>query len=53
MGLLFGALFLLSTSLVGPIVAHACINVVNLRFLRDTNLTRTPQRPLGGLLRRR
>ena len=52
MGLLFGALFLATGSLLGPIVAHAAINVMNLRFLRDTDVEPTKRRPLGGLLRR-
>lgn len=50
MGLLFGALFLATGSLVGPLVAHAAINVVNLRFLRDTDLEPRKPRRLGGLL---
>jgi membrane protease YdiL (CAAX protease family) len=52
MGLLFGALFLSTGSLLGPIVAHASINVVNLRFLRDTDVEPAEPRRLGGLLRR-
>ncbi len=52
MGLLFGVLFLATGSVVGPVVAHAAINVANLRFLRDTEVD-PPKRPdLGGLLRR-
>ena len=49
-GLMFGALFRATGSLLGPIVAHALINGVNLRFL----MTHTPgsSKPLGGLLRR-
>lgn len=50
MGLIFGALFLSTGSLVGPIVAHAAINVVNLRFLRDTDIEPRKRRWLGGLL---
>lgn len=50
MGLLFGALFFATGSLLGPIVAHAAINVVNLRFLRDTDLEPRKPRRLGGLL---
>lgn len=50
MGLLFGALFLGTGSLLGPIVAHATINVMNLRFLRDTDLSPKKPRRLGGLL---
>lgn len=51
MGLLFGGLFVLTGSLVGPIVAHALINVQNLRFLRDTEVgAEPPARRLGGVL---
>ncbi len=52
MGLLFGALFLATGSLLGPILAHAAINVTNLKFLRDTDLEPPKQRRLGGLLQR-
>jgi hypothetical protein len=52
MGLLFAALFLATGSLLGPVVAHAAINVVNLRFLRDTNVEPPKPRRLGGLLGR-
>jgi membrane protease YdiL (CAAX protease family) len=52
MGLLFGSLFLATGSLLGPIVAHAAINVVNLRFLRDTDFEPPKPRRLGGLLGR-
>lgn len=52
MGLLFGSLFLATGSLFGPIVAHATINVINLRFLRDTNVEPAPKKHLGGLLDR-
>jgi membrane protease YdiL (CAAX protease family) len=51
MGLLFGAVFEVTGSLAGPIVAHAMINAANLRFLRDNDPAPRP-RPLGGLLRR-
>ena len=50
MGLLFGSLFLATGSLLGPIVAHAAINVMNLRFLRDTDVEPKKPRHLGGLL---
>ena len=50
MGLIFGALFLATGSLVGPMVAHATINVLNLRFLRDTDVEPRRPRYLGGLL---
>lgn len=50
MGLLFGALFLATGSLLGPLVAHAAINVLNLRYLRDTDVEPKKPRRLGGLL---
>ncbi len=53
MGCLFGSLFFLTGSLLGPVVAHALINVTNLKFLRDTDLEAKPARKLGGLLNRR
>lgn len=52
MGLLFGALFLATGSLLGPVVAHAAINVANLRFIRDTDVEPPKERRLGGLLGR-
>jgi uncharacterized protein len=52
MGLLFGVVFSLTGSLLGPIVAHAVVNVQNLRFLRDTDVEPPPARRMGGLLRR-
>ena len=51
MGLLFGAVFAMTGSLLGPLLAHAAINHSNLRFLRD-NDPAPPRRALGGLLRR-
>jgi uncharacterized protein len=51
MGLLFGALFVVTGSLLGAIAAHVFINVLNLRLVRDLDPTPKP-RPLGGLLRR-
>ncbi len=51
MGLLFGAVFAATGSLVGPLFAHAAINHSNLRFLRDSEPA-PPRRALGGLLRR-
>jgi len=51
MGLLFALLFVATGSLAGPLAAHATINYVNLRFLRDNDPTARP-RALGGLLRR-
>lgn len=52
MGFLFGGLFLATGSLLGPILAHAAINVINLRFLRDTDVEPRAPRELGGLLGR-
>lgn len=52
MGFVFGGLFLATGSLLGPIVAHTAINVVNLRFLRDTDPEPRAPRELGGLLGR-
>lgn len=49
MGLLFGALFLATGCLLGPVVAHAAINVINLRFLRDAVVEPPSPRRLGGL----
>jgi membrane protease YdiL (CAAX protease family) len=51
MGLLLGAVFAATGSLLGPLLAHAVINGHNLRFLRDHDPTRRPPL-LGGLLRR-
>ena len=48
-GLLFGAIFELTGSLAGPILAHALINWLNLRYLRRHD-PEQPKRPLGGLL---
>jgi membrane protease YdiL (CAAX protease family) len=52
MGLLFGSLFLATGSLLGPLLAHAAINIVNLRFIRDTDVEAPNPRRLGGLLGR-
>jgi len=52
MGLLFGALFLATGSLLGPLLAHAAINIANLRFIRDTDVEAPSPRRLGGLLGR-
>jgi CAAX protease family protein len=51
MGLLLGAVFAATGSLLGPLLAHAVINGHNLRFLRDHDPARRPAL-LGGLLRR-
>ena len=52
MGLLFATLLMATGSLVGPLVAHAGINVANLRFLRDNTVDPPRARRLGGLLGR-
>jgi membrane protease YdiL (CAAX protease family) len=52
MGFLFGALFLATGSLLGPLLAHATINIANLRFIRDTEIEPPKPRRLGGLLGR-
>jgi membrane protease YdiL (CAAX protease family) len=48
-GLCFGAMFALTGSLVGPIVAHAIVNGYNLVFLRNHDPA-PKERRLGGLL---
>ncbi len=52
MGLLLGATYQLSGSVVGPVIAHALINGVNLRFLKSYDPS-PERRPLGGLLGQR
>lgn len=52
MGLLLGALFQLTGSLVGPIATHSLINWLNLRFLRRHDPS-APRPRLGGLLNQR
>lgn len=47
-GLALGAIFALTGSLAGPLVAHALINGLNLSYLKS-HATEPPQR-LGGLL---
>ncbi len=49
MGILLGAMFLLTGSLVGPLAAHALINYVNLLYLKHYDPEPT-RRNLGGLL---
>jgi membrane protease YdiL (CAAX protease family) len=51
MGLVLGSVFAATGSLAGPLVAHAAINLYNLRFLRD-NDPRPRRESLGGLLKR-
>jgi membrane protease YdiL (CAAX protease family) len=52
MGLSFGALFELTGSLLGPIVAHALINCLNLAYLKSHD-PEPRRRALGGLLGQR
>ena len=52
MGLCLGVVFQATGSLLGPILAHATINALNLRFLKHHEATTTP-RPLGGVLGQR
>jgi hypothetical protein len=51
MGVAFATIYELTGHLVGPIVAHVAINLVNLRYLRDHDPEGKP-RALGGLLAR-
>jgi uncharacterized protein len=48
-GLLFGAVFVCTGSLVGPIAAHALINGFNLNYLQNHDPD-SARRGLGGLL---
>jgi hypothetical protein len=48
-GIALGAMFQLTGSLWGPIVAHALINGLNMLYLKDYDPA-PPQRSLGGLL---
>jgi uncharacterized protein len=50
-GLALGAIFVLTGSLAGPILAHASINLVNMRHLRDTDVGE-PRARLGGMAMR-
>lgn len=52
MGLLLGLLFQITGSLVGPVLAHALINAVNLSYLKYHDPDPQPSK-LGGLLRQR
>ncbi len=52
MGLMLGALFQATGSLLGPVLAHATINGIGLSSLRRHDMTQTP-RPLGGVLGQR
>lgn len=49
MGLALGALFAATGSLLGPLLAHALVNGLNLRFLQAHDTT-PPPRSLGGIL---
>jgi uncharacterized protein len=52
MGLVLGAMYQLSGSVVGPVIAHAIINGLNLEFLKHHDPS-PERRPLGGLLGQR
>lgn len=51
MGVVLGALYRTTGSIVGPILAHAVINALNLRYMQVREVVATP-RPLGGVLGR-
>jgi len=51
MGVVLGALYLGTGSILGPILAHAVINALNLRYMQVREVIATP-RPLGGVLGR-
>jgi membrane protease YdiL (CAAX protease family) len=51
-GLLFGTMFALTGSLIGPIAAHALINGLNLLYLKSHD-PEPQRRSLGGLLGQR
>jgi membrane protease YdiL (CAAX protease family) len=51
-GLGLGALFQLTGSIWGPVLAHVLINAVNLSYLKNYD-PEPPARPLGGLLDRK
>ena len=48
-GLGLGSIFALTGSLLGPLLAHAAINGLNLVFVRDTDPRPRAKKPLGGL----
>jgi hypothetical protein len=48
-GLALGAIFALTGSLLGAILAHALINAINLAYLKSHD-TAPPRNSLGGLL---
>jgi membrane protease YdiL (CAAX protease family) len=49
-GLALGAMFQLTGSLLGPLLAHALVNALNLAYLKSHDPA--PQHGLGGLFRR-
>jgi membrane protease YdiL (CAAX protease family) len=49
MGLVLGVLYRTTGSILGPILAHAVINALNLRQMQEHEVITTP-RPLGGVL---
>lgn len=51
MGVVLGSLFKATGSILGPILAHAAINALNLRYMQLEETVSTP-RPLGGVLGR-
>jgi len=51
MGVVLGALYRTTGSILGPILAHAIINALNLRYMQNHEVIATP-RPLGGVLGR-
>jgi membrane protease YdiL (CAAX protease family) len=51
MGLVLGVLHRTTGSILGPILAHAVINGLNLRHMQEHEVITTP-RPLGGVLGR-
>lgn len=51
-GVSFGAIFWLTGSIAGPIVAHVVINAANAVYLRDQGKQPRRRRALGGLLSR-
>jgi uncharacterized protein len=51
-GALLGLLWALTGSLVGPILAHAVVNAMNLKYLKAYD-PREPTRSMGGLLNQR
>lgn len=48
-GLALGAMFMLTGSLLGPMLAHGLINGLNLLYLKSHDTTPAPRHSLGGL----